>query len=58
VPLDFVEAPALLMERFASDPRALATWARHHATHAPLPAELGDRLRASSRLFGGLDTQL
>ena len=57
VPLDFVEAPALLMERFASDPRVLATWARHHTTREPLPAELAGRINASSRLFVGLEAQ-
>ena len=55
--LDFVEAPALLFERFASEPAVLASWARHVASRAPLPASLAESARRASRRFSGLETQ-
>ena len=57
VPLDFVEVPALLMERFASDPRVLRRWAKHHETHQALPSDLATSLRAASTQFTALETQ-
>ena len=54
---DFVETPALLMERFATEPRVLLRWARHHATGRPLPAELARAVADASRMYGALDLQ-
>ena len=55
--LDFVEVPALLFERFATDPTVLSRWARHHVTGAPLPPELAAAAALATRRFTGLDLQ-
>ncbi len=48
---DFVEAPSQLLEEWAWDPATLATFAKHHETGAPIPAELVARMRRASE-FG------
>lgn len=40
VPRDFVEFPSQVNEMWLEDPQILASFARHHATGEPLPAEL------------------
>jgi len=55
--LDFVEVPALLLERFANEPAVLCVWARHARTGEPLPPELAARSQAAARMFGALETQ-
>lgn len=46
VPRDFVEYPSQVNEVWAFDPEVLAASARHHVTGEPLPAAVGERLRA------------
>ncbi|KAI9666643.1 MAG: Mitochondrial intermediate peptidase [Bathelium mastoideum] len=47
---DFAELPSILMESFAAAPHALALFARHWESDAPLPyALLRDRLRVDAR---------
>src|SRR5262249_6082704 len=42
---DFVEVPSMLLQEWGVDPRVLRTFARHHASGEPIPAELVERLR-------------
>jgi peptidyl-dipeptidase Dcp len=51
VPRDFVEFPSQVNEMWLEDPEILASYARHHETGEPLPAELVERL-AEARRFG------
>lgn len=51
---DFVEAPSQLLEEWTRDPATLATFAMHHETGEPLPAELVARLRAADEFGKGL----
>ena len=51
VPRDFVEFPSQVNEMWLEEPEILASYARHHETGEPLPAELVERL-AESRRFG------
>ncbi len=53
---DFIEAPSQILEHWAWQPAVLARFARHHATGAPIPALLVDRLVASRDLNVGLTT--
>lgn len=57
-PLDFVECPSLLFERFASDWRVLRTWATHVRTGERIPEQTVRRLRASAVDFAGYDSAL
>ncbi|MDO5470660.1 MAG: M3 family metallopeptidase [Akkermansia sp.] len=43
---DFLEVPSQLQENWAWEPEALATFAFHHATGEPLPAELAQQVAA------------
>jgi thimet oligopeptidase len=51
---DFVEAPSQLLEEWVRDAATLATFARHHETDEPLPAELVAALRAAEQFGKGL----
>lgn len=46
---DFVEMPSQLQELWIWEPEALATFAVHYETGAPLPAELAQQLAASRK---------
>jgi peptidyl-dipeptidase Dcp len=56
VPRDFVEFPSQVNEMWLEDPEILASYARHHETGEPLPAELVERLAASRRFGEGFAT--
>jgi peptidyl-dipeptidase Dcp len=56
VPRDFVEFPSQVNEMWLEDPEILASYARHHETGEPLPAELAERLAASRRFGEGFAT--
>ena len=51
---DFVEVPSQLLEEWARDPEALATFARHHETGEVLPAERVEALRGAEAVGRGL----
>ncbi len=49
VPWDFIELPSQIMENWTWEAEALALFARHHETQAPLPEDLLQRLTLSRR---------
>ncbi|MCJ1445596.1 MAG: Mitochondrial intermediate peptidase [Stictis urceolatum] len=49
---DFAELPSVLMERFATHPDALALYARHWETDAPLPAQSVQKLQPRTGVEG------
>ena len=51
---DFVEVPSQLFEEWAWDADILATFAHHHETGEPIPAELVERMRAADEYGKGL----
>lgn len=51
---DFIEVPSQLYEEWCWDPAVLATFARHHETGAPIPADLVRRLKRASEFGKGL----
>ncbi len=53
---DFVELPSQLYEHWLSVPEVLDAHARHHATGAPMPAALRDRLLAAATYDQGFAT--
>ena len=53
---DFVEFPSQILEHWLSVPEILRTHARHHATGAPMPEPLLERLLASRRFGEGFAT--
>jgi len=55
-PLDFVETPSNLMEKFCYDYRYLRFFAKHYMTGKPIPAEMVINIRKSKRMFHALDT--
>ena len=57
-PMDFVEVPAKVFEAFATDPRVVGLFARHHVTGEPMPAGMLRALQRSRRLLPALDAQL
>lgn len=56
--LDFVETPSHLFEYFAWDYRFVRTFAKHYATHEPIPREMMAALRRSKNMFAAMDTQV
>jgi len=53
---DFVELPSQLYEHWLDVPEVLAAHARHHATGAPMPADMRDRLLAAATYDQGFAT--
>ncbi len=51
---DFVEAPSQLLEEWVRDAATLATFAVHHETGEPLPAEMVAKLRSAEEFGKGL----
>jgi thimet oligopeptidase len=51
---DFVEAPSQMLESWAVDRGTLRTFARHHETHAPIPAALVAKMRKAESFARGL----
>jgi thimet oligopeptidase len=41
---DFVEAPSQMLEEWMRDPKVLATFAKHHESGEPIPADLVKRM--------------
>lgn len=56
VPRDFVEYPSQVNEMWAVHPDVLASYARHHETGEPIPAELVQALLASQSYGEGFRT--
>ncbi|MDF1799596.1 MAG: Zn-dependent oligopeptidase [Planctomycetota bacterium] len=54
---DFVEVPSQLFEEWAWDPTILATFATHHETGEPIPAELVERMRRAEEYGKGLQAR-
>ena len=50
---DFVEFPSQFNEHWAAYPTVFASYARHHQTSEPMPAELEARLRSTKNFNGG-----
>lgn len=55
---DLAEVPSILMEYFASDPRIIKQFARHHITGESIPSDLLASWIESKRVFNAADTQL
>ncbi|MEV4837100.1 M3 family metallopeptidase [Nonomuraea sp. NPDC049486] len=56
VPRDFVEYPSQVNEMWVTWPEILASYARHHETGEPMPAELVEKLKAAERFNQGFRT--
>ncbi len=56
VATDFVEFPSQLFEHWLERPQTLRRFARHHATGAPMPEALIERLAAARRFNQGFAT--
>jgi thimet oligopeptidase len=52
---DFVEVPSQMLEEFFRDPRLLASFAHHHETGEPIPAELVLKMNRAGA-FGRADS--
>jgi thimet oligopeptidase len=53
---DFVEAPSQMFEEWAWSHETLATFARHHQTGEPIPAEMVERMRRADKFGLGVAT--
>ena len=51
---DFVEAPSQMLEEWVWAPEVLQTFATHHGTGEPIPADLVRRMRAADEFGKGL----
>lgn len=56
VPRDFVEYPSQYNEMWATDPRVLANYAKHHQTGAAMPKALMDKVLAAQKFNQGFAT--
>lgn len=56
VPRDFVEYPSQYNEMWATEPRVLANYAKHHQTGAPMPKALMDKVLAARKFNQGYAT--
>jgi len=54
---DFVEAPSQMLEEWMKSPEVLATFAKHHQTNEPIPAELVKRMNRANAFSKGLDVR-
>ncbi len=54
---DFIEAPSQMLEEWLWDPATLATFARHHQTGEPIPAEMVLRMKNATEFGKGLDVR-
>ncbi len=55
---DFVEVPSQLYEEWARDAEVLATFAHHHESGEPIPADLVRRMRAAEEYGKGLNAAI
>mmetsp|Transcript_5596 Transcript_5596/g.9345 ORF Transcript_5596/g.9345 Transcript_5596/m.9345 type:complete len:358 (+) Transcript_5596:1-1074(+) len=55
-PLDFVETPSHVIEKFAYDHRYLKLFAKHYRTGETISSDTVSKLRKSKRLFHAIDT--
>jgi thimet oligopeptidase len=51
---DFVEAPSQMLEEWTWDPKVLASFAKHHQTGEPIPAELVVQMKRASEFGKGI----
>lgn len=56
VPRDYVEFPSQYNEMWATDPRVLANYAKHHKTGEPMPKALMDKVLDSRKFNQGYAT--
>lgn len=54
-PMDLMEVPSHVVERFASSPAVLKSFMRHHISGRPMAAPLISQLQKSQRLFEGIN---
>jgi len=54
---DFVEAPSQMLEEWVRDPEVLQTFARHHETGEPVPAELIAQMRRAEAFGRAYEVQ-
>ena len=52
---DFVEYPSQVHEMWATDPKVLANYAKHHKTGAVIPAAMIEKIEASGKFNQGYD---
>ncbi|HEY0243654.1 MAG TPA: peptidyl-dipeptidase Dcp [Gemmatimonadaceae bacterium] len=55
-PRDFVEFPSQFNEKWALDPAVFANYAKHHATGAPMPQDLVQKIKNASTFNQGFAT--